>query len=384
MGQSSGDEMTNGLVGSVQQAVNFFVLILASMKAIQEQPAGLGDISQSDHGFAISLMEHLVVPTFVIDASSKVLIWNRACERLTGIPAQELIGTSEHWRAFYSERRPCLADLVLGRRFAEIGALYASGGNWALGDFGVSAENWCVMPNVGRQLYLAIDAGPIYDASGCLIAVVETLRDITVQKRAQTDLEALAARDGLTGLANRRSFDLKLEEEARRACRDQLSLSLLMIDIDCFKAYNDTYGHQKGDECLKAVAQTISRTIGRASDFAARYGGEEFAVILPNTPRSGALLIAEHLRRAVEMIGIAHSASIASGHITLSIGGVATHGRDLNSERLLASADAALYLAKREGRNRISVHALDALPSTDTNLESGPDCEVVLRRAAAR
>jgi diguanylate cyclase (GGDEF)-like protein len=315
---------------------------------------------QRDHGFAISLMEHLVVPTFVIDADFHVLIWNKACERLTGVPASDVLGTKDHWRAFYSERRPCLSDLVLARRFNEISSLYASGGNFGFSDFGVSAENWCVMPKVGRRLYLAIDAGPIYDDSGDLIAVVETLRDITVQKQAQTDLEALATCDGLTGLANRRCFDERLTIEARRGLRDQAPLSLLMIDIDCFKPYNDTYGHQKGDECLRAVAQTIAKTLWRASDFPARYGGEEFAIVMPNTPLSGAMLIAERLRKAVDDLGIVHGASTVSDHVTLSIGGVVALALGPSPERLVASADAALYRAKREGRNRTLVVPLEA------------------------
>ena len=315
--------------------------------------------AQGDHGFAISLMEHLVVPTFVIDAKSRVMIWNKACERLTGVRAEDVVGTSEHWHGFYSERRPCLADLVLGQRYSEISTLYANGGNYALSDFGVSAENWCVMPKVGRRLYLAIDAGPIYDVSGQLIAVVETLRDITQQKQAQIDLESLAARDGLTGLANRRSFDSKLAEETKRAARDRLPLSLLMIDIDCFKAYNDTYGHQKGDECLRTVAQAIAESLGRVSDCSARYGGEEFAVIMPNTPLSGAMLVAEHVRRAIEKLGVPHANSVASNHVTLSIGGVSALIADPCPERLIAAADAGLYRAKREGRNRISVAKLE-------------------------
>lgn len=296
-----------------------------------------------------------MVPTFVIDARGRVLIWNKACERLTGVHAEELVGSAEHWRAFYAERRPCLADLVLGQRYNEIASLYANGGNYALSDFGVSAENWCVMPKVGRRLYLAIDAGPIYDVSGNLIAVVETLRDITLQKQAQTDLELLAALDGLTGMANRRSFDRRLDEEAKRAARDRLPLSLLMIDIDCFKAYNDTYGHQKGDECLKAVAEAIGKAVGRASDFAARYGGEEFAIIMPNTPRSGAMLVAEHVRRAVESLGIPHINSLASDHITLSVGGVSARIAEARSDRLIACADESLYKAKRAGRNQTAV-----------------------------
>ncbi len=322
-------------------------------------------IPQRDHGFAVSLMEHLVVPTFVIGGDRRVLIWNKACERLTGVRAQAVLGTPEHWRAFYATPRACLADLVLEGRFNEIGKLYETEGRCGFSDFGVSAENWCVMPRVGHRLYLAIDAGPIYDESGALIAVVETLRDITTQKLAQTDLEALATRDGLTGLANRRSFDIKLAEEIRRAARDQPPLSLLMIDVDCFKLYNDTYGHQKGDECLRSVAQAIAGTLWRETDFPARYGGEEFTVIMPNTPLSGAMLVAERLRQAVENLHIAHSASIVSDCVTLSIGGVVAVGGDLNPERVIAPADAALYRAKRSGRNRSFVGKLEecsALP----------------------
>ena len=329
------------------------------MQALQHIQADRRAIPQGDHGFAVSLMEHLVVPTFVLGADSKVLIWNKACERLTGVSSDEVVGTSEHWRAFYSDQRPCLSDLLLRRRFNEIRALYESGGNYGLSDFGVSAEDWCVMPRVGRRLYLAFDAGPIYSDSGELIAVVETLRDITAQKRAQMDLEALATRDGLTGLANRRSFDVKFGEEARRATRDLLPLSLLMIDVDYFKLYNDSQGHQRGDECLRAIAHSIAETLWRETDFAARYGGEEFTVVMPNTPLSGAMLIAERLRNAIEELNIEHAASLAAGVVTLSIGGVVGRGRDLDPERLIAAADAALYCAKRSGRNRSIVAKFD-------------------------
>src|SRR5579863_3849054 len=229
------------------------------MQALQKIQAVPRSIPSGDHGFAVSLMEHLIVPTFVIGADGNVLIWNKACERLTGFAADEVIGTSEHWRAFYDTPRPCLSDLLLQRRFNDIRAMYEGGGGYGLSDFGVSAEDWCVMPRVGERLCLAIDAGPIYDTAGELMAVVQTLRDVTAQKRAQINLEALAIRDGLTGLANRRYFDVKFGEETRRAARDQLPLSLLMIDVDYFKLYNDTQGHQRGDECLRAIAERISQ-----------------------------------------------------------------------------------------------------------------------------
>lgn len=188
-----------------------------------------------DLDFSVRLMEHLVVPTFVLDAECRVIIWNKACERLTGIEAAEVLGTQEHWRGFYDSPRPCLADLVAQGRTAEIDALYSDhdhAGDGAIVAHGRRAENWCVMPQLGTRLYLAIDAGPIYDDAGKLIAVVETLRDITAQKTAQDELQRLATRDGLTSVANRRSFDDMLNMEWRRASRESRALSLLMVDVD--------------------------------------------------------------------------------------------------------------------------------------------------------
>ncbi len=114
--------------------------------------------------FSVRLMEQLVVPTFVIDAECRIIIWNRACERLTGIPASEVVGTREHWRGFYDKPRPCLADLVALGRTEEIEALYVThdhAGESASPTQGRKAENWCVMPRIGARLYLAVDAGPI-------------------------------------------------------------------------------------------------------------------------------------------------------------------------------------------------------------------------------
>jgi two-component system, HptB-dependent secretion and biofilm response regulator len=145
-------------------------------------------LTRSDQhvSFAITLMEHLVVPTFVLDGDRRVLIWNRACERLTNIPASEIVGTRDHWRAFYKEPRPCLADLVVTASYEEIANLYSVFENSQEPTVGVHAENWCWMPHRGQRLYLAVDAGPVYNEHGQLIAVVETLRDITEKHLAQT------------------------------------------------------------------------------------------------------------------------------------------------------------------------------------------------------
>ncbi len=245
-----------------------------------------------EHAFAINLMQHLVVPTFVIDRECRVIIWNRACEKLTGLPAADVVGTSDHWRGFYARPRPCLADLLAQGRTGELADNYAF--HTQPSDFGdgLKAENWCVMPRAGTRLYLAIDVGPIYDDSGELIAVVETLRDMTEQKNAQLALQHLATCDALTGIANRRGFDEKLHHEWKRACRQGDPISLILADVDQFKRYNDQYGHQEGDECLKAVAGILQRQIYRAADLPARYGGEEFAVILPGTELGGAEVVA--------------------------------------------------------------------------------------------
>lgn len=152
---------------------------------------------------------------------------------------------------------------------------------------------------LGCQYYLTIDAGPIYSADGELIAVVETLRDMTEQKQAQIALERLASHDGLTGIANRRRFDEKLGQEWLRARRDKTPLALLMLDVDHFKLFNDRYGHQAGDDCLRRIAECLASMVARPGDLVARYGGEEFAVVLPSIDVDGALVVAQRMREAV-------------------------------------------------------------------------------------
>ncbi len=304
--------------------------------------------------FAVQLMAHLVVPTFVLDDQRRVIIWNRACERLTGIPAAEVLGTSDQWRAFYETPRYCLADILALGRAEDLPNLYQTHTFDDDRGFGLRAEVWCVMPGVGKRLYLAVDAGPIFDESGKLIAVVETLRDMTEQKLAQVALQSLAVKDSLTGIANRRSFDETLEVEWLRARRERVPLSLLIADVDYFKRYNDTYGHQQGDACLKIVAATIDDQVHRPADLTARYGGEEFAIILPNTDRGGASRVAERVREAVCALAIPHADSDVGQSVTLSIGVASTiPAIDLGSETLIAAADGALYAAKRGGRNRV-------------------------------
>jgi diguanylate cyclase (GGDEF)-like protein/PAS domain S-box-containing protein len=312
-----------------------------------------------DRAFANQLMEMLAIPVFVLDTNSRVMIWNRACERLTGVSAGEIIGTDNHWRSFYDQPRPTLADLVIQNRTEEIRHIYPRQARTHPVNPNLSAESWCDMPRVGRRRYLAADASPIFDERGAMSAVVETLRDMTDEKMAQIALEQLATRDGLTGLANRRCFDETLHAEWARALRQKQPLSLLMVDVDNFKAYNDANGHLGGDECLKRIATAVASEM-RANDLVARYGGEEFAVILPNQSLKGAAIVAERIRCRVEQLQVPNPLA-ATQHVTVSIGAATAIVSPQNdASQLVAIADAALYRAKHMGRNRISLPITEA------------------------
>lgn len=189
---------------------------------------------------------------------------------------------------------------------------------------------------------------------------VVVMRDISLRKAADEELqrafhlvEALASVDGLTGIANRRRFDEVLESEWRRAQRDRTPCSLLFMDADHFKNFNDIYGHIPGDRCLRQIAEVASQVLHRPADLVARYGGEEFAVILPDTSCEGAIAIAEQIRFTVEQLRVPHSGN-PHEVVTVSIG-CATQVPDVSSElsELLKAADSALYVAKSLGRNRV-------------------------------
>jgi diguanylate cyclase (GGDEF)-like protein len=309
-------------------------------------------VQASPEFFAARLMEFLVVPAFVLDATGKVMIWNKACERLTATPAAEVLGTRDHWRAFYDHKRPCLADIVLEDRFDEVEKFYVAVPKAQSDLYGLSAENWCVMPRVGRQLYVAIDVGAIFDERGTLIAVVETLRDMTIQKAMELELQELAGRDSLTGLANRRTFDRRLKEVFANSAGSNGPASLLLIDIDCFKACNDKFGHPVGDNCLREVAECIKSASDRDACLAARIGGDEFALIVPDISPDDARLLAEYLRGNIEQRKLPFASDDAE-KMTLSVG-LAPSSDFSSADEWIAAADSALYRAKKGGRNRVS------------------------------
>ena len=171
---------------------------------------------------------------------------------------------------------------------------------------------------------------------------------------ANIELQKLAALDGLTGIANRRRFDDAMQTEWQRGCREQRPLSLIMCDVDCFKLYNDTYGHPAGDLCLKKTAAVLTEHLKRPADLVARYGGEEFAIVLPETSPEGALQIAAACRAHLETLAMEHG-GVAGGIVTASFG-VATMVpvAGVGVEVLIGRADQALYAAKDGGRNRVN------------------------------
>jgi diguanylate cyclase (GGDEF)-like protein len=170
---------------------------------------------------------------------------------------------------------------------------------------------------------------------------------------ANQRLETLSHQDGLTGIANRRAFDFLIERQFLEAVRRREPFSVVLCDVDHFKAYNDRYGHLAGDDCLRQVAAALRLSCKRPTDIAARYGGEEFALLLPETPSAGAVHVAELAQRAIAGLAIAHDASPTSKIVTFSAG-IASYQpeRDKASRDLTARADEALYRAKQMGRNR--------------------------------
>ena len=216
----------------------------------------------------------------------------------------------------------------------------------------------------GRYLWVEAHHNLAPAANGADAQIVVNIRDITERKASEIRLAALNQRlaaqantDQLTNLANRRRFDEALEQEWQRSAREQTPLSLLLLDVDRFKLYNDRYGHQAGDRCLAAVAAALRACGRRPGDLVARYGGEEFAILLPGTPVEGATQRAEAIRAAVQALAREHGGNAPAGVVTASLGAATCYpradNRALTAEKVIQMADEGLYAAKRTGRNKV-------------------------------
>ncbi len=286
-----------------------------------------------------------------IDLEGTITSWNKSLARATAIPASQAIG--RHVSIIATPDQVALIDLNNARM--------------RRGEVIEPTEIETLTPD-GSRSYVMLTVSPIWDTHGNLIGSSSITRDITARKEAEqrlqeyavllefqknelekanADLVALATTDGLTGLLNHRAFQERLAEEVSWFDRYGTPLSLIMLDVDCFKQYNDAYGHPAGDEVLRGVA-CLMQQVSRQTDIAVRYGGEEFALILPHTNRREAILVAERIRRAIE------EAPWPLRGITISIG-IATLNTMLeNRSDLIARADAALYRSKAAGRNCIT------------------------------
>jgi diguanylate cyclase (GGDEF)-like protein len=211
----------------------------------------------------------------------------------------------------------------------------------------------------GARIEQAVSVTPFSEDGEryCLVQIRDVSGAVDRERRLLDHAESLRARsyvDGLTGIANRRHFDVALDRELRRAQRNGGALSLLLMDIDSFKAYNDHFGHQQGDTCLTAVAQALAAMLKRPADVAARYGGEEFAAILPDTTAEQARAHANAIREHVAALNMPHAPGAPKPYVTLSIGVAAFAPGSLDQPALLIeAADKALYAAKRGGRDRV-------------------------------
>ena len=305
-----------------------------------------------------SILDGLTVPTFVIDAEHITTHWNLACEKITGVPAREVIGTSQQWRAFYPSERPVMADLIVNGGLEDLIATHYND-KYRRSQFRDEAfEVEDFFPHLGPNgKWLFFTAAPLKDSSGRIIGAIETLQDITDRRKAEEALRAselrhreLSITDGLTGLYNSRHFFMRGKEEVERSIRYASPLSLILLDVDNFKSFNDTYGHLEGDHVLAALANVIRQTI-RGIDSAYRYGGEEFIVIFPETESGEAEIVADRLRQNFETTNFSPYPD-QQIHMTVSIGG-GCYRPDEDLTTFVKRVDQAMYRAKGGGKNRV-------------------------------
>lgn len=283
---------------------------------------------------------------WAIDRNHKVIRINRRLLEFLDLPAEKVIGC-KCFDLFPDEcrgRENCPMSLILqGERMI---------------------EREKILTCRSKKIPFMVTSTPLSSLDYSVIGMVETFTDITERKNAESklhlanrELERLAIEDGLTKLYNRRRFDEYLSSEWKRRTRTGSPISLIMIDVDYFKKYNDHYGHQTGDSCLRSIAEVIRKCVKRSGDLCARYGGEEFAIIMPETDIAGAIHVAESIRKELMQLQILHECSSVAQYVTISCGVAAMIPKIANKpQELIEKADQSLYSAKQNGRNSVYSH----------------------------
>lgn len=306
-----------------------------------------------------SVLKAVRAGIIVFDAEQRVVLWNQWMEQHSQLSAETIVGKR------FTDVFPDMADgrthvavrAALENNFASLLSQTLNKAPFPLYANPSDAGNGVRMQQAVHVMPLEVSTLPRH----CLVQIADVSMAVSREKKLRelaVELESQTLVDGLTGIANRRRFDLHLDDEFRRAKRNASPVSLIMIDVDYFKDYNDNYGHQRGDDCLVQIAGALGRVLNRSRDLVARYGGEEFTVILPDTSEDGALQIAEAMRAEVEALMVEHEYSGVARFVTISLGiSTVTPEHATKTGSLIHAADRALYQAKRSGRNCVVVYA---------------------------
>jgi diguanylate cyclase (GGDEF)-like protein/PAS domain S-box-containing protein len=311
-----------------------------------------------------SILEGSPIPTFIIGKDHRILYWNRAMEKLTAVKSGDAVGSRKHWEVFYGGERPSMADLLVDELLDEIPPWYVE--KYRSSELMENAyETMEYLSGLGEGgKWLRFTSATLRDSRGTLFGAIETVEDITALKLVEVALkekekryQELSITDGLTGLHNLRHFYTQIKSEIERSNRYKHPLSLLLLDIDDFKMFNDTFGHLEGDKVLTRLGQVIRRCL-RKIDSGYRYGGEEFTVILPETRGQPATALAERIRREFSQETFVPEPG-RKVEKTVSLG-VTEYipGEELSS--FLKRADDSMYRAKKAGKNRVHFNHMEA------------------------
>jgi diguanylate cyclase (GGDEF)-like protein len=302
-----------------------------------------------------SVMSTLKIGAVVLNASQQIILWNRWMEKHSGISSATVINQNlfDLFPELLNSRIFSAVQQALRNNFPSLLSQTLNKAPFPLHTTVADAAAQIRLQQAVAIIPLKITGLPRH----CLIQINDVSAAVMREKlllEQALELRSQSFSDGLTGIANRRHFDVNMEKEVRRAKRTSSELSFALIDIDYFKAYNDHYGHQQGDECLIKVASTLASAIRRPGDLVARYGGEEFGVILPDTSAENAFLMMEAIRKQIIELHLEHRKSTVGPNVTVSIGVTTRTPHDAYEVcDLINQADRALYQAKGNGRNNV-------------------------------